>query len=414
MRLASFEADEDHLWGLEEPVLTLVPAPLLVAHDFSKKWGEELAASFSQRVTAEFIKRLKEKGIRLKDLVSSEFAYPSTRYSGSKRRLLGWIWEHVKELKFDSVLDLFGGTASVSLLFKRYGKRVYYNDLFKFNQLIGKALVENKETKVTASDLERVLLLNGNGYPDFIQKNFKGIFFLDEENAWLDKVVANISQVRDEYKRSILFASLFQACLSKRPFNLFHRANFYLRTADVPRSFGNKTTWDHPFEDMLVRYVGEYNRAVFDNGRDNLVIGGYDACLAPNGVDLVYMDPPYFSSKNGGTDYLAYYHFLEGIADYENWGNRINGTKSKIRQIAPFPEVEAWTRRDKIRQSFKKLIERFQDNIVVLSYRSEGIPSPEEIMEMLKSYKKDIKVYSRPHRSALSRTIREELLFIAK
>lgn len=64
LRLASFEADEDHLWGLEEPVLTLVPAPLLVAHDFSKKWGEELAASFSQRVTAEFIKRLKEKGIR--------------------------------------------------------------------------------------------------------------------------------------------------------------------------------------------------------------------------------------------------------------------------------------------------------------------------------------------------------------
>lgn len=61
LRLASFDVDEDHLWGLEEPMMTLVPTPILIAHDLSKKWGEELASSFSQRVTAEFIKRLREK-----------------------------------------------------------------------------------------------------------------------------------------------------------------------------------------------------------------------------------------------------------------------------------------------------------------------------------------------------------------
>lgn len=61
LRLASFDVDEDHLWGLEEPIMTLVPTPILIAHDLSKKWGEELASSFSQRVTAEFIRRLREK-----------------------------------------------------------------------------------------------------------------------------------------------------------------------------------------------------------------------------------------------------------------------------------------------------------------------------------------------------------------
>ncbi|MCL0039056.1 hypothetical protein M1O57_04380 [Dehalococcoidia bacterium] len=61
LRLAAFDVDEDHLWGLEEPILTLVPTPILVAHDLSKKWGEELASSFSQRVTAEFIRRLRGK-----------------------------------------------------------------------------------------------------------------------------------------------------------------------------------------------------------------------------------------------------------------------------------------------------------------------------------------------------------------
>ena len=61
LRLASFDVDEDHLRGLEEPINTLVPTPILVAHDISKKMGEELASNFAQRTTAEFIKRLRER-----------------------------------------------------------------------------------------------------------------------------------------------------------------------------------------------------------------------------------------------------------------------------------------------------------------------------------------------------------------
>jgi hypothetical protein len=61
LRLASFDVDEDHLRGLEEPIKTLVPTPILVAHDISKKMGEELASNFAQRTTAEFIKRIRER-----------------------------------------------------------------------------------------------------------------------------------------------------------------------------------------------------------------------------------------------------------------------------------------------------------------------------------------------------------------
>lgn len=61
MRLASFDVDEDHLWGLEEPIRTLVPTPILVAHDISKSMGEELASTFAQKAIAEFTRRLREK-----------------------------------------------------------------------------------------------------------------------------------------------------------------------------------------------------------------------------------------------------------------------------------------------------------------------------------------------------------------
>jgi hypothetical protein len=61
LRLASFDVDEDHLWGLEEPIATLVPTPILVAHDISKRMGEELASNFAQRATAQFIRQLRER-----------------------------------------------------------------------------------------------------------------------------------------------------------------------------------------------------------------------------------------------------------------------------------------------------------------------------------------------------------------
>ena len=56
LRLASFDVDEDHLRGLEEPICTLVPTPILIAHDLSKKVGEDLAHNWISRTYAEFIK----------------------------------------------------------------------------------------------------------------------------------------------------------------------------------------------------------------------------------------------------------------------------------------------------------------------------------------------------------------------
>jgi len=343
------------------------------------------------------------------------FKYPSTRYSGSKRRLLDWIWANAKDIKFNSVLDAFGGTGSVSLLFKRHGKTVHYNDLLRFNQIIGTAIIENKDTIVTDKELNSALDFKGKKYPSFIQKEFKGVFYLNKENAWIDKAIVNFSQIKNKYKRAILLSALFQACLAKRPFNLFHRVNLYIRTNKVARSFGNKTTWEHPFEKLIKKYVSEYNRCVFNNGKKNKSIGGYDALSCPNGVDLVYLDPPYFSaSSNQGTNYLSFYNFLEGLANYKSWGELLSSSNEPIKRIGNSPEIKRWTRKSEIYTSFKKLIEQFQDNIIILSYQNEGIPSKNEIISIFRSFKKKVKVFSRPHQYVLSSRPKKELLFIAK
>lgn len=328
--------------------------------------------------------------------------------------MLPWIWEHVKDLKFESVLDVFGGTGSVSLMFKRYGKKVLYNDLLKFNQIIGLALVENHTIKVSEEDITSVLQFSDGSFPNFIQREYKGIFFKASENTWIDRVVTNINRVEDKYKRAVLMASLFQACLAKRPFNLFHRANLYLRTANVKRTFGNKTTWERPFPELFTHFAFQYNHAVFTNGKRNRVIGGFDATSVPNGVDLVYLDPPYVSSSTSqATSYLAFYHFLEGLADYATWSSPTTTFSGKTKRIADYPAILNFARKDLVTVSFAKLFDRFQDSLIVLSYRSDGVPSKEEIIALLKGVGKKVKVLEKDHHYVLSKKVKKELLFIA-
>ena len=70
---------------------------------------------------------------------------PSTRYQGSKYKIIKWIDYYTKDLKFNSVLDAFGGTGCVGYMFKKNGKQVFYNDSLKFNYYIGLAIIENSK-----------------------------------------------------------------------------------------------------------------------------------------------------------------------------------------------------------------------------------------------------------------------------
>src|SRR5260221_2099084 len=74
--------------------------------------------------------------------------YPRLRFMGSKYRLLPWIFEVVKDLKFGSVLDAFSGSGSVAYLLKSMGKRVTTNDSLRFTSTISRAVIENSGTKV--------------------------------------------------------------------------------------------------------------------------------------------------------------------------------------------------------------------------------------------------------------------------
>ena len=346
------------------------------------------------------------------ELIKCVPMFPSTRFQGSKLKIVDWIWDSVKQLDFVSVLDLFGGTGSVGYMLKQKGKIVTYNDILKFNWYIALALIENDDSQLLPDDINFILNQHeGIEYPTFIQETFRDIYFTDEENIWIDIVAANIRKIDDIYKKAIAYFALFQSCISKRPFNLFHRKNLYLRKSNVKRNFGNKATWDTPFDVHFRRFAKEANLAVFTNGKKNRSLN-VDAFDVKGNYDLIYIDTPYISSKGIGTDYLSFYHFLEGVVDYEHWPGMIND-RTKHKCLKGQDNMATWTDKKRIHKAFDRLFQKFSNSILVVSYRSDGIPSVEELLRLLNKYKQNIREVKRKnYKYVLSTNHSEEILLI--
>ena len=92
--------------------------------------------------------------------------FPSTRYQGSKNKILDWIYYSTERLTFNTVLDAFGGTGSVDYAFKNLFKKFQNSILVISYRDDGipttKELVEilkkmGKEVEVKKTDYKYVL-----------------------------------------------------------------------------------------------------------------------------------------------------------------------------------------------------------------------------------------------------------------
>lgn len=335
---------------------------------------------------------------------------PSTRYQGSKRKILPWLYECLEGYKFHSVLDAFGGSGVVSCLFKRMGKCVTYNDLFRFNQLIGKSIVENNSVLLSESDVDFILSSDKKS-SNFVFNTFQGIYYLDEENRWLDSTINSIEALSTfyhgsklEYKKAIAYNALFQSCLSKRPYNLFHRKNLEMRTRDVDRGFGNKVTWDKPFQEHFRFFVKEINGSIYHSNEKCKATCQDVFAIKTSQYDLVYLDPPYLKKKgesNESADYLRCYHFLEGLANYNQWEGLVD-------QMTPNKRIKSsyapnYFKPANAMNVMEELVKKFQKSIVVLSYRYGGTPTINELSSIILKYKGAIDVYERKYKYALNK-----------
>ena len=326
---------------------------------------------------------------------------PTTRYQGSKRRLMPWLFDVFSTLEFDSCLDIFGGTASVSYLLKTMEKSVAFNDYLTSSSITARAIIQNNSVRLYPNDINP--LFERNIHSDIVSDVFSGIYFTDDENLQIDSLIHkmnfNKKTALSGFKKDMALHSLFQSLLMKRPFNLFHRANLNIRTNDVKRSFGNKKTWDTPIKELMEKIRLETNHAIFNNGMNHQVFN-LDALEVESGFDLVYLDPPYYAhNKYSPQDYHGYYHFLEGLSNYNSWKSKIDYNKKNrpiLKEDASFNTVS-------FIDDLTDLLSIHMESIIVMSYKSPGYPSIEELKNIIEETHKNPIVCSKNHVYSLNK-----------
>lgn len=349
----------------------------------------------------------------IQPVTASIAGFPSTRYYGSKRKLLPWMYSHLGAIRFERVLDAFGGTGSVSLMFKAMRKSVTYHDGLRFNEDVGRTVLRD-EPVLIRDDVETLL---GEVEPrhGIIAENFSSVFFRDDENAWLDGFFNLLERdFLSPESRSLLRYIIYQACLKKRPFNLFHRANIHLRNnTQVSRSFGNASTWERSFSHHAMQAYDELAKFRSPWSSSCSILPSGNAEDITPGYDLVYIDPPYISQeeRKNRDDYWRRYHFLEGLAQYNEWANLMD-LKSNIRLFPPPAWLTDWSRGKSFKDKLFSLIDTHRHSIVVLSYVSDALPSEAEIKAHFEDRFSQFSIHSCEYSSALSKVKKRELLFI--
>ena len=320
----------------------------------------------------------KKKMVKSEPLSDQVSLYPPTRFMGSKRKLLGEIWNVASRFEFDSVVDLFSGSGIVGYMFKSHGKTVISNDYMAMSATFTKAMVENNTVTLPIAEAEKLLIKQGE-VDHFVSDTFKDLYYTDEENELIDILRTNIAAIDDQYKKAIAMAALIRACTKKRPRGIF---TYTGHRYDDGRKDLQKT-----LSQQFLEAVEAVNNAVFDNHKANKSVNGDAMALDVEKPDLVYIDPPYYSPLSDN-EYVRRYHFIEGLA--RDWKGVEIQEHTKTKKFKSYPTP--FSTKNGAYEAFDKLFSKFSGSILIVSYSSNSLPTQEDMVALMKKYKEYVEV----------------------
>lgn len=304
--------------------------------------------------------------------------YPSTRYMGSKNKLLTEIWAVASQFDFDTALDLFSGSGVVSYMLKSHGKAVVSNDYMAMSATFAKAMIENND--IVLAQTEALALLEPEMPTDrFVETKFKGLYFSDDDNRLIDIVRANIKAIKNPYKKAIAMSALIRACLKKRPRGIF--------TYVGHRYDDGRKDLLMTFRSQFLEAVDMVNAAVFDNAKQNKARNGDAMTLQYRESDLVYIDPPYYSPLSDN-EYVRRYHFVEGLA--RDWQGVEIQEHTVTKKFKSYPTP--FSSRKGAVDAFDLLFKRFRESVLVVSYSSNSQPTLDEMVTIMAKHKRHVEV----------------------
>jgi adenine-specific DNA-methyltransferase len=342
--------------------------------------------------------------------------FPSTRYQGSKRKLLPKLEEIFRNINFTTVLDLYSGSGSVSYLLRSLDKKVTANDYLLYNSITAKVFLTQytlNEIESAIHNFSSLVYEKPKNEITFVRDLYENVFFTNEENKEIDFFCSNITNMNSK-DRNLYIYVMGQSLLKKRPFNLFHRANLNTRLADVKRSFGNKKTWETSINDHSIKTLKELKKLNLNEYEEGIAlnIDTINLIEFPKQFDLIYLDPPYISKNGTAIDYNDFYFFLDGLVDYNLFNSFDNRYAHK-----PFTKSKSnWTSHTTSLDALKEVLLNWKNSHIVFSYRNDGLFTTSDIENTFKECNREYetKILSN-YKYALSNTENtNEIIILAK
>lgn len=308
--------------------------------------------------------------------------FPKINFIGNKEKIAKWITDYFPK-DAESVFDAFSGGCSVSYFSKAKGLKVISNDILKINYFISKALVENNEVKLDFEDID--LIFSGIPKEGFMFNNYSEIFFFPKECKELDLYRENIDKLSSEYKKALALILMRRAMIRKMPYSRFNinwEKIVELRNEKLSyEKYKRKRAYhNQSFKTHFLENINDYNRAVFDNEKNNLSLNEdvFDA-IEKFQADIIYLDPPYTGTMN---NYFGFYGMLDEYIDGKKIEPFVNNFIDKKTSIDLFDKL------------FSKL---GNFKYWYLSYNNSSYPTKEILVELLGKYSDNIKIIERPH-----------------
>ena len=316
------------------------------------------------------------------------------KYAGSKQKLLTPIFEAVKGISRESVLDLFSGTTRVSRLFAGTGSTVTSNDLSEWSECFATSYLKNQRQAAEYQELidhlnalepvEGWFTENYGGVDvdgSAVQRDGKKALWQRHNAMKLDAIRTEIDALDlSDIERAVALTSLIYA-MDQVENTIGHYVS-YLKMWS-PRSYNHMKL---RVPNLRPQHMAH---AVYREDAESLV-----DCFLENGqeFDLAYLDPPYGSNNEkmppSRVRYASYYHIWKTVIlndQPEIFGaaRRREDSRDEV-SASPFEEY----RRDENGSSLAlkalhSLIAKTPARYLLLSYSSGGRATYTELLEVL-------------------------------
>lgn len=317
------------------------------------------------------------------------------KYMWSKKDILPYIFNEIKDLDIKTVLDGFSWTTRVSQFFANNGYNVISNDLNIWWKVFWTCYLHGSKVD-KAAVIKKIDHLNSiEWYNWYYTKNYGWIPEDNTQNSvskkdWKKKIwqvhnTMKLDAIRDEIEKiseneiekSILLTSLILA-LDKVDSTLWHQSSFL-------RNWAKRS-----YETMVLKYP------LIQCSNENTVYNDDVFNILKNvQVDLAYFDPPYGSSNDAMPSsrvrYGMYYHIWWNIIKHdkpETYGSVMK--RSDINVESTYSVFEEYKKDDNeifiAETAIKKLFNETNAKYILFSYNTNSrvpIPNIERIIKDL-------------------------------